>query len=138
MTLDEEVDLKVNKLFKRAKLNEVRKYLTNSIDIDPFPKEQSQFKNIELGDNASETTNYTVIDKCDSLKELDENIKKFREKNKNVKEKNKKIKIEVSDNENHKGDEEAEVYDEDSLRDSISSFSEKEEIEENENIDFDD
>ena len=40
--------------------------------------------------------------------------------------------------ENNKGDEEAEVYDEDSLRDSISSFSEKEEIEENENIDFDD
>ena len=117
MALEEEVDIIIDKIFKKAKLNEVKKYLY-------------QLKNNELDGEGSESTKYTIIDKCDSLKELDENIKKFREQNKNVKEKNKKIKIEVPDGESHKDDEEAEAYDEESLKDSsISSFSEKEEIE---------
>ena len=130
MTLEEEVDITIGKIFKKTKLNEVKKYLTDSINIEPFPKEQYQLKNNELDDEGSESTKYTIIDKCDSLKELDENIKKFREQNKNVKEKNKKIKIEVPDGESHKDDEEAEAYDEESLKDSsISSLSEKEKIE---------
>ena len=138
MTLEEEVDITIDKIFKKAKLNEVQKYLTDNINIEPFPKEKYQLKNNELDDEGSESTKYTIIDKCDSLKELDENIKKYREQNKNAKEKNKKIKIEVSDGESHKDDEEAEAYDEESLKDSsISSFSEKEGIEENEKMNFD-
>ena len=138
LTLDEEIDLIINRKMKKSKLSEVQNYLTDNINIDPFPKEQGPL-NFELGDNSSETTKYTIIDKCDSLKELDENIKKFRENNKNVKEKGKKIKIKVLDGENSEKDEEAEAYDEESLRDSsISSFSDKEEIEENEDMDLND
>ena len=56
-----------------------------------------------------------------------------------MKEKGKKIKIKVLDGENSEKDEEAEAYDEESLRDSsISSFSDKEEIEENEDMDLND
>ena len=103
-----------------------------------FRKIKSQL-NHELGDDGSESTEYIRIDECDSLKELDENVKKFRENNKNVKEKGKKIKIEVLDGENSEEDEGVEAYDEESLRDSpISSLPQKEENKENENIDFDD
>jgi len=120
MTIDEEVKFNIDKIFKKAKINEVKQYLQNNININLFPKENNQIKQSENDDDGSESTKYTVIDKSDSLKKLDEEIKKFRGKNKNVKEKGKKIRINPLCCSLDKENEEIDADDEESLSDSLN------------------
>ena len=85
LSLDEEVNLQINRIFKQARINSLKKYLPNNIDIDPFPNEKKN-KN-EEDDELSMETQFTYKDTCDLLKELDEKIHKLRIDNKETLEK---------------------------------------------------
>ena len=37
--VNEEIDLKIGRIFKQAKMNEIKDYLPNKINIDLFPTE---------------------------------------------------------------------------------------------------
>ena len=40
LSLDEEIDQRINTIIKRAKMSEIKDYLPNKINIDPFPTEK--------------------------------------------------------------------------------------------------
>ena len=40
LSIDEEVNLQINRIFKQARINSLKKYLPNNIDVDPFPNEK--------------------------------------------------------------------------------------------------
>lgn len=54
LSVDEVIELKINKIFKQAKLNEIKDYLPNKINVDPFPTE----KKISMKKFLRRTNNY--------------------------------------------------------------------------------
>ena len=107
LTMDEEIENKINLAIKKSKISSLEKYMPWSININPFPLEfTKKDKNIE--DDDSEETKYTYKDSCDLIEQLEENIKNFRKKNKDVQEKEKRI---IIKNYKSEGDEENnEIY----------------------------
>ena len=89
--VDEEIDLKIGRIFKQAKMNEIKDYLSNKINVDPFPSEKKN-KN-EGDDDLSMETQITYKDTCDLLGELNKKIYKLRKDNKDALEKEKKFKL---------------------------------------------
>ena len=72
LSVDEEIDLKIGRIFNQAKMNEIKDYLPNKINVDPFPTEKKN-KN-EGDDDLSIETQITYKDTCNLLGELN---KKF-------------------------------------------------------------
>ena len=135
ISIDEEIDIRLDNAEKRGKINSIRKYLPNEIKIEPFPNEQKKFKESDE-EIDSETTELTIKDCCSQLKDLDENIKKFRRKNKDIREKEKKIRIPKLNQEQQKNDV---PDDEENYADDESSYNSNEEgedgaVEENEEL----
>ena len=79
ISIDEEIDIRLDNAERRGKINSIRKYLPNEIKIEPFPNEPKKFKESDE-EIDSETTELTIKDCWSQLKDLDENIKKFRRK----------------------------------------------------------
>ena len=72
-------------------MNEIKDYLSNKINVDPFPSEKKN-KN-EGDDDLSMETQITYKDTCDLLGELNKKIYKLRKDNKDALEKEKKLKL---------------------------------------------
>ena len=87
-SIDDEVNNKIGEIFKKAEINRIKNYLPEAIDLKLFPLEKDK-KNFDE-DIASINTEFTIIDTCDLINDLDEKIKQFRIKNKLTIEKEKK------------------------------------------------
>ena len=98
LSLEEEIDLKINNVIKRSKMKSIKEYLPHKINIDPFPVETKNKK--EEDDDLSLETQLTFKDTCNLLEDLNEKIIKLRKDNKDALEKEKKIKIISSNEEN--------------------------------------
>ena len=84
LSLDEEIDQRINTIIKRAKMSEIKDYLPNKLNIDPFPIKKNKD---EEDEDLSIETQITYKDTCDLLGELNEKIYRLRKGNKNVLEK---------------------------------------------------
>lgn len=76
---------------KFLKMNRKKNYLPEVVDLKLFPLEKEK-KNFDE-DIASINTEFTIIDTCGLINDLDEKIKQFRISNKLAIEKEKKIEI---------------------------------------------
>ena len=99
LSLEEEIDLKINNVIKRSKMKSIKEYLPHKINIDPFPVETKNKK--EEDDDSSLETQLIFKDTCNLLEDLNEKIIKLRKDNKDALEKEKKIKIISSNEEKH-------------------------------------
>ena len=68
LSVDEEIDFIIGRILKKAKMNEIKDYLPNKINVDPFPTEKKN-KN-EGDDDLSMETQITYKDTFDLLGEL--------------------------------------------------------------------
>ena len=104
MSKEEKISYIIESSEKRAKINNIKDYLIEEVNIESFPLEKKlqkrnskpnerkneinkNIKKDELEECNSEDTKITIKDSCHLLNELDENIKEFRKNNKNIYEK---------------------------------------------------
>ena len=76
LSLEEEIELKINKVIKLTKMKSIKEYLPYKINIDPFPAEKKNKK--EEDDESSLETQLTFKDTCNLLEDLNEKIIKLR------------------------------------------------------------
>ena len=91
VSIDEEIDYKIESAIKKAKISRIKKYLPIEIEIDPFPHEQKKLRkgmeNEIKEDENSEETQCTYKDSINLMKNLELDIKEFLKKNKSIIEK---------------------------------------------------
>ena len=103
LSLEEEIEFKIDSASQKAKLKEIENYIPDSFDLKPFPLENNQIKETKIDNKEksdeeqeeinSEATKCSFKDSLSLLDELDNDIKELRKKNKNAIEKEKKIHI---------------------------------------------
>ena len=150
LTIDEEIEIKLNSVCEKAKISRIREYIPTSFDLKPFPFDPHKLETNLIENKAkdgeeseeinSEETKCSFMDSLNLLKELNSNIKKFRKKNKDAIEKEKKIHILQNNKINDDEEKEKSKMSEEDDSDNIDDNEEENEIDDDyeENIEVDD
>ena len=86
LSLEEEIEFKINSITQKTKLSEIENYIPNSFDLKPFPSENNQIKKAKIDNKEksdeeqeeeinSEDTKCSLKDSLSLLDELDNDIK---------------------------------------------------------------